>query len=216
MKQYILFDLDGTLTDPKVGITTCVQYALAAQGIEEPDLDKLEPFIGPPLKDSFMEFYGFSKEKAERAVEFYREYYKRKGIFENKVYEGIPCLLKALYEKEKKIILATSKPERFAKQILEHFNLDKYFSLIAGATMDETRSKKEDVLSYAIEKSGISDLSDAIMIGDRKFDIEGAHKFGIKAVGVLFGYGTRDELEAAGADFIAETTDELNKILLNC
>lgn len=214
--KYYLFDLDGTLTEPAEGITNSVAFALNKFGIKPKTKTELYKFIGPPLIDSFMEFYGFSKEKAERAVEFYREYYKRKGIFENKVYEGIPCLLKALYEKEKKIILATSKPERFAKQILEHFNLDKYFSLIAGATMDETRSKKEDVLSYAIEKSGISDLSDAIMIGDRKFDIEGAHKFGIKAVGVLFGYGTRDELEAAGADFIAETTDELNKILLNC
>lgn len=212
--EYYLFDLDGTLTEPAEGITNSVAFALEKFGIIPQSKTELYKFIGPPLIDSFMEFYGFSREKADKAVEYYREYYKARGIFENKVYEGIPYILKTLHEGGKKVILATSKPEAFAKQILEHFNLSQYFTLIAGATMDESRSKKDAILAYAIDKSGITDLSEAIMIGDRKFDIEAAHKFGIKAIGVLFGYGSIEELKLAGADYIAATPNELKNLLI--
>ena len=151
-KEYIFFDLDGTLTEPAEGITNSVAYALEKFGITVKDKTTLQKFIGPPLIDSFMEFYGFSRENAEKAVAFYREYYKEKGIFQNKVYEGIPAILETLFEKNKKIILASSKPQLFAEQILKYFGIEKYFSLIVGATMDEKRSHKDEVLAYAIEK----------------------------------------------------------------
>lgn len=213
-KEYIFFDLDGTLTEPAEGITNSVAFALRKFGIEIKTRAELQKFIGPPLIDSFMEFYGFTREKAEKAVEYYREFYRETGIYQNRVYEGIPALLNLLCEKDKKIILATSKPEKFANQILEHFGLTKYFHLVVGATMDEKRSRKDEVLAYAIEKSGISDISSAVMIGDRKFDIEAAHKYGMEAVGVLFGYGTIEELKAAGADYIAATPNELKNLLI--
>lgn len=213
-KEYIFFDLDGTLTEPAEGITNSVAFALRKFGIEIKTRAELQKFIGPPLIDSFMEFYGFTREKAEKAVEYYREFYRETGIYQNKVYEGIPALLNLLCEKDKKIILATSKPEKFANQILEHFDLSKYFHLVVGATMDEKRSRKDEVLAYAIEKSGISDISSAVMVGDRKFDIEAAHKYGMEAVGVLFGYGTIEELKAAGADYIAATPNELKNLLI--
>ncbi len=213
-KEYIFFDLDGTLTEPAEGITNSVAFALRKFGIEIKNRAELQKFIGPPLIDSFMEFYGFTREKAEKAVEYYREFYRETGIYQNRVYEGIPALLNLLCEKDKKIILATSKPEKFANQILEHFDLSKYFHLVIGATMDEKRSRKDEVLAYAIEKSGISDISSAVMIGDRKFDIEAAHKYGMEAVGVLFGYGTIEELKAAGADYIAATPNELKNLLI--
>lgn len=212
--DYYFFDLDGTLTEPAEGITNSVAFALRKFGIEIKTRAELQKFIGPPLIDSFMEFYGFTREKAEKAVEYYREFYRETGIYQNKVYEGIPALLNLLCEKDKKIILATSKPEKFANQILEHFDLSKYFHLVIGATMDEKRSRKDEVLAYAIEKSGISDISSAVMIGDRKFDIEAAHKYGMEAVGLLFGYGTIEELKAAGADYIAATPNELKNLLI--
>lgn len=212
--DYYFFDLDGTLTEPAEGITNSVAFALRKFGIEIKTRAELQKFIGPPLIDSFMEFYGFTREKAEKAVEYYREFYRETGIYQNKVYEGIPALLNLLCEKDKKIILATSKPEKFANQILEHFGLYKYFHLVVGATMDEKRSRKDEVLAYAIEKSGISDISSAVMIGDRKFDIEAAHKYGMEAVGVLFGYGTIEELKTAGADYIAATPNELKNLLI--
>lgn len=213
-KEYIFFDLDGTLTEPAEGITNSVAFALRKFGIEIKNRAELQKFIGPPLIDSFMEFYGFTRENAEKAVEYYREFYRETGIYQNRVYEGIPALLNLLCEKDKKIILATSKPEKFANQILEHFDLSKYFHIVIGATMDEKRSRKDEVLAYAIEKSGISDISSAVMIGDRKFDIEAAHKYGMEAVGVLFGYGTIEELKAAGADYIAATPNELKNLLI--
>ena len=213
-KEYIFFDLDGTLTEPAEGITNSVAFALEKFGITVKDKTTLQKFIGPPLIDSFVEFYGFSRENAEKAVAFYREYYKEKGIFQNKVYEGIPAILETLFEKNKKIILASSKPQLFAEQILKYFGIEKYFSLIVGATMDEKRSHKDEVLAFAIEKSGITDISSAVMIGDRKFDIEAAHKYGMDAIGVLFGYGSIEELKASGADFIAATTNELKNLLI--
>lgn len=212
--QYILFDLDGTLTDPAEGITNSVAFALKKFGIEVRDSTTLYKFIGPPLVDSFMEFYGFDKQKAETAVKYYREYFSTKGIYENKVYDGIPEMLKKITESGKKAVLATSKPEKFAIEILKHFNLDKYFYYTAGATMNETRNKKQDVIKYALDKCKITDKSAVIMVGDRKFDIEGAHINGIKAIGVLYGYGDKTEMTDAKADFTAKSVKELEKILV--
>ncbi len=211
--KYIAFDLDGTLTDPAEGITNSVAYALSKFGIKVSDKKTLSCFIGPPLIGAFMEYYGFSKENAEKALGYYREYFAPKGIFENAVIEGIPELLAELREKGKKLYVATSKPEPFAIQILRHFGLDRYFDGIFGSTMDETRNTKDAVIAYALLKSG-ADKNDTVMVGDRHHDIDGAKENKMKSVGVLFGYGDRAELESAGADDIAETVKELKQILL--
>lgn len=212
-KKYILFDLDGTLTDPMVGITKSVQHALKSYGIEEPRLEALTPFIGPPLKDSFMKYYGFLEGQASQAIERYREYFAVTGIFENQVYEGIPQMLAALREAGKVLLVATSKPEMYAIQILEHFHLKEYFSFVGGASMDEARVKKEDVIAYVLEAAEITNPGEAVMVGDREHDVVGAKKNGIGCVGVLFGYGSRQELEEAGASQIAGTVEELGRIL---
>ena len=204
MYQYILFDLDGTLTDPGIGITNSVMYALKKFGIEVEDRAALYKFIGPPLMDSFERFYGFSKEDSALALQYYREYFKPYGLYENEVYEGTRELLEELKKRGKKLILATSKPEEFAKEILRHFDLLQYFDFVGGASMDEIRNKKADVIAYALENCGITDLSAAVMVGDREHDVLGAKQVGLKCIGVLFGYGDREELEAAGvgADLI--------------
>ena len=213
-KQYILFDLDGTLTDPMEGITKSVQHALKHYGLIEEDLEKLTPFIGPPLKDSFMEHYGFSEEQATEAIYVFREYFVPRGMFENKVYKGIPELLEALEEAGKTLLLATSKPQDFAEQILEHFDLRKYFEFIAGSDKGETRVRKTDVLEYLLEECQLVDLSELVMVGDRKYDVLGAKQLGIDTVGVLWGYGSEEELEEAGADAIVKNVRELKEYLL--
>ena len=227
-KEIILFDLDGTLTDPMEGITKSVQYALRHYGIEEPDLKKLTPFIGPPLRDSFMKYYGFSKEQADEAVWVYREYFADKGIFENQELPGIRAMLEELKAAGKQLYVATSKPEVYARQILEHFHLDEYFAFVGGADMGETRVKKGDVIRYVLDEAGISgrktagveaagtevSLESIVMVGDREHDILGAKENGISSVGLLLGYGSREELLEAGADQIAEDTKELEEILL--
>lgn len=217
MKKYdvVLFDLDGTLTDPAVGITNSVMHALKKYGITVEDRTELYKFIGPPLHESFEKFYGFSREEALRAVEYYREYYRDKGIFENIVYDGVEDMLKNLCESGKKIILATSKPEVFAREILCHFNLDKYFFYAAGANLDGTRTDKAQVIEYALREGGVTDKSTAVMVGDREHDIIGANKNGIDSIGVLFGYGSREELETAGATHIAEKVEEVFLIIQN-
>lgn len=213
-RRYILFDLDGTLTDPKVGITRSVQHALHTYGIEEPDPDRLTPFIGPPLVDSFAKYYGFPREQGLEAIERYREYFSVKGLFENEVYPGIPEMLADLKARGKVLLVATSKAEKFARQILEHFDLAQYFDFICGATMDVTiRSAKADVIAYALEQAGVTDKVQAVMVGDRLHDVEGARACGLDCVGVLFGYGSREELEEAGAAAIAETVGDLHTML---
>ncbi len=285
-KDILLFDLDGTLTDPMVGITKSVQYALRHYGIIEEDLTRLIPFIGPPLRDSFQKYYGFSKEQASEGVLVYREYFSEKGIFENKEIPGIREMLEALNAQGKKLYVATSKPEVYAKKILEYFSLDHFFTFIGGADFGETRVNKADVIRYVLEKTGLccpdkeeadrseraelaknTDTAEAaegtntaersktaegtntaerseaakgtntkekskpaegtdtskrtelrkkkiVMIGDREHDILGAKENGIQSVGVLFGYGSRRELEEAGADRIAETVEDLIHSLL--
>lgn len=215
MKQYstVLFDLDGTLTDPAEGIINSVIYALSKFGIEEADREDLKKFIGPPLAESFKEFYGFSEEKTTLAIAYYREYFQKSGMFENSVYDGIEKLLRSLKDKGKTLIVATSKPEKFAVQILEHFKLDGYFKYIAGSNLDGTRSAKADVIKYALEKCNVTDCSQAVMVGDRKHDIIGAKAIGLDSVGVLFGYGDLNELETAEATYIAETVEDIEKFV---
>ncbi len=208
-KKYLLFDLDGTLTDSQPGITRSAAYALEKFGIHVEDPSTLKFFVGPPLHDSFMEHYGFSAEEATRAVETYREYYRDKGIFENKVYPHIPEMLADLKQNGKTIIMATSKPTVFAKRIAEHFGFAQYFSYISGAELSGVRNNKDEVIEYALEQCGITDRSQCVMIGDRKHDIIGAKKTGLASIGVLYGYGDREELESAGADFIAADVYEL-------
>lgn len=217
MKKYLLFDLDGTLTDPKEGICTCVQYALASFGIQEPDLDKLEPFIGPPLKDSFMKFYDMDAEQAEAAIGKYRERFQEQGIFENKLYDGIPEMLRALNSKGMFMAVASSKPTVFVRRILEHFQIAKYFKVVVGSELDGTRSNKEEVVSEALRQlfdQRPVEKDQVYMIGDRCFDVEGAHAMGIEAVGVTYGYGSMEELKEVKADYIVRSVVELQKFLL--
>lgn len=213
MYDVILFDLDGTLTDSGLGITNSVAYALKKYGIEVTDRTELYKFIGPPLRESFEKYYGFSEKEAEKAVEYYREYYVDKGIFENTVYFGIEDLLKEIRDSGKRAIVATSKPQVFAKRILEHFGLADYFEQIAGASLDETRTKKDEVIAYVLETCGISDRSRVLMVGDREHDILGAKKNGIDSLGVLFGYGGYAELKEAGASYIAETVKDIYPVV---
>lgn len=213
MFKYILFDLDGTLTDAAPGITNSIKYALNKFGISAPDEHKLRACLGPPLITSFTEFFGLTEEDALKGVEYYREYFRPYGIFENEVYTGIPQLLKKLKEQGKTLIVATSKPEPFAVQIIEHFKMDKYFDFIAGSNLDNTRSKKADVIRYALDSVNISDCSAAVMIGDRKHDIIGAKETGLRSIGVLYGYAAVNELEQAGADFIAKTPEDVFDII---
>lgn len=213
MYNIIFFDLDGTLTDPGMGITNSVAYALNKWNIEISERSELYKFIGPPLIDSFMNYYGFSKEEARQGVKYYREYFATKGLFENEVYDGVADLLTELKNSGKKLVIATSKPEKFTLEILEHFDLNKYFDFVAGASMDETRTKKDQVIAYALEKLGIKDVSDVLMVGDREHDIFGANAHGLDSIGVLYGYGSREELENAGATYIAETVEDIGALI---
>ena len=216
MKNYstVFFDLDGTLVDSGEGVRNSVVYALNKFGIEVENKDSLSCFIGPPLTVSFKTFYGFDDEKADTGVAFYREYYKEKGIFEGYVYEGIEECLKRLKDAGKKIMVATSKPEVFAKMVLEKFGIAKYFDFIAGATIDEkTRSNKIEIMQYAFDSCGVLP-KDVIMVGDRLFDIEGAKHFGMECIAVLYGYGSREEFEQYGAEYIVSTPSDMADIIL--
>ena len=197
------------------GITKSVEYALNKFNISVKDRNDLISFIGPPLIDSFMKKYSFSKDKAIKAVGYYREYFSVTGIFENRVYEGVAEMLSNLKNQGYSLILATSKPEGFSKQILEHFGLSKYFDFVAGATMDEKRSHKDEVIKYAFDSIKFRDTDSACMVGDRCYDILGGKKFGIKTVGVLYGYGEKEELENCQPDFIAEDINDLYNFLKN-
>lgn len=215
MFDYLLFDLDGTLTDPAQGITNSFIYALKYFGIEIPSYEKLCTYIGPPLPLTFKKEYGFDDEKATLGVKKYREYFADKGLFENKVYPGIPELLQQLKDMGKHLLIATSKPEIYSIKIAEHFDFAKYFDFICGCNMDETRSTKSEVIEYALRLANISenDKSKVLMIGDREHDIIGAKQNGLKSCGVLFGYGSKEELKNAGADYIIQKPEELLQII---
>ena len=213
MYRFALFDLDGTLTDPSLGITNSIMHALAKMGRTIPPREELYCFIGPPLVPAFQEFTGMTPEEAEQAVVFYREYFSVDGLFENTPYDGIEAVLAKLREHGVTLAVATSKPEQFAVRILEHFGLAPYFTVVCGATMDSSRSKKGDVIAYTLGQLGITDKSSVLMIGDRHHDIEGAKENGLASAGVLWGFGDEAELKTAGADAIAHDMDELVKIV---
>ena len=215
--KYILFDLDGTLTDSFPGISRCVQYALAKFGLLEADQSMLLKFCGPPLMDSFQNLYGFSYEDAARATAYYREEYMDKGILENDVYEGIPELLAALKASGRKILLATSKPESMAYTVLNHFRLTDYFDTITGASLrDDVRHSKADVIRETMARQGISaeEQDQVLMVGDRKYDVAGALACGLDCLGVYYGYAEPGELETAGAVYTVQTVAELKCALL--
>ena len=214
-KTHILFDLDGTLTDPGMGITNSVMHALTHFGITVADRAELYRFIGPPLMDSFMEYCGLTEEQAVEAVRVYREYFADKGWAENAVYGGIEALLADLVAAGQILLVATSKPQIFAERILVHFGLDKYFTHICGVALQAPRGySKADVIRDALDSAGVSDVSAAVMVGDRHHDIDGAKAVGMESIGVLYGYGDRTEHEAAGADAIAESVATLKAMLL--
>ncbi len=213
MYQTILFDLDGTLTDPGMGITNSAMYALEQLGIEVPPREQLYKFIGPPLLDSFREFYGMNEAEAAEAVRLFRVYFADRGLHENELYDGIVPMLEQLDRAGKHLVLATSKPEKWARIIMAHFGLDRYVRDIAGATMDTSRTKKGDVIAYAMNEFHV-DPACAVMVGDRKHDILGGLENHLPGIGVTYGYGDRAELEAAGAEAVADTPEELLKLLL--
>lgn len=212
---HILFDLDGTITEPFEGITKALCYSLEKFGIEVKDRNELRVCIGPPLWDTYTELFGLSAEDTNKAIEYYREYYDVGGFSDCLIYDGIEEMLKKLSESPSKVVLATSKPEKMAKVVLNHFGISKYFDHICGASMDESRSKKADVIAYALKTSGADKDSRCIMIGDRKFDINGAAENDIPAIGVTYGYGDRAELERAGAVMIFDDTYSLCEHLMS-
>lgn len=213
MEKHILFDLDGTLTDSGPGILNSFDYALNKMNLKLPaDFNRRE-FIGPPLSESFGKFCGFQGEELQDAIRYYREYFSENGIFENVVYPGIEELLCKLKENGYRLYIATSKPEVFAKRIAEHFKLSKYFDFIAGSLLEGGRGKKQEVIQYVLDENHITDRNRILMIGDRKYDVTGAAEFGIKTIGVSFGYGGREELEYAGAYRVADDTEELFTVI---
>ena len=210
MKKTILFDLDGTLTDSGEGIINCVIYALERFGLPVPPRDELRCFVGPPLHESFIR-QGVPAERAEEAVAVYRERYVPTGMFENTPYPGVRELLEALKDLDYTLYVASSKPEWMCVEILKHFGLDKYFNQICGATMDTSRTNKEAVIAYLIQENGRAD--NMIMVGDTKFDVLGAKAHRIPCIGVSWGYGSVAEMWEAGAVSVADTMEQLLKLL---
>ncbi len=210
----ILFDLDGTLTDSAQGICKSVQHALKQYGIEAA-LEEIKPFIGPPLHQSFMEQYGFSEKKAFQAVGYYRDYYRETGIYENKLYQSVPGMLESLAAEGKELFIATSKPTVFAEKIVKHFNLHRFFTIIAGSNLDGTRVEKSEVIEYVLTNIANLNKAETVMVGDRKHDIRGARTRDLSSIAVTYGYGSLDELKSAGPDHIAHSVEELEELLLS-
>ena len=211
-KKYILFDLDGTIIEPKEGITKSIAYALDHFNIHIEDLDSLCKYIGPPFREIFMEDYGFSREEVEKVLGKYRERFSKFGVYENELYPGMENLLKNL--KYKKLIIATSKPTIFAEKILDYHNVKQYFHFIGGCELNGERSTKGEVIKYVLDYNQISSKDEVVMIGDRKYDVFGAKENDIESIGVLYGYGGFEELSGAGADYLAETVEDLLKMLI--
>ena len=209
----ILFDLDGTLTDPKEGIVNSILFALEKLGIHENSIDELDTFIGPPLRESFISRYNLSNELADRAMLFYREYFSVKGIYENRIYPGVKELLETLCANNYKLFVATSKPTVFAAEVLRHFKIDSYFDEIIGSNLDNTRTDKTEIIAYAVSTYGLQ-ASHSIMIGDRKHDIIGAKNNSLKTIGVTYGYGSPEEFLLYQPDFIVNNCKEIEVLLI--
>ena len=212
-KKDVLFDLDGTLTDSREGIVNSIEYMLGHYQITVKNRDELQPWLGPPLKESLMKYCGFAEGKALEGVNVYREYFDRQGIFENQVYPGIEDMLKELKGQGYHLLVATSKPETAAVRVLEHFGLAGYFDYIGGATLDDSRVKKGDVIRYVLAACKEAKREQAVMVGDREHDVQGAKENGLEVIGVLYGYGSREELAEAGSDYLVESPKDLGKLL---
>lgn len=208
----ILFDLDGTLTDSGEGVTNSAAYALRRFGIVETDPQRLNRFVGPPLKSSFMDFYGFDEARAEQAIAYYREYFTDRGILENRLYPATEDMLRQCRGAGKTLALATSKPTVFARQILENYGLEGYFAHICGSNLDGSHAVKAEIIAQALTDAGV-DADDAVMVGDRKYDVLGAKACGVYCIGVSFGYGGREELTEYGADAIVDSMPELAQLI---
>ncbi len=210
--KIILFDLDGTLSDPKEGITKSVEYALEKMNVVS-HVKNLECFIGPPLQESFATYCGLDKEETHRAIELYRERFKKVGMFENILYQGIEHLLQSLKSQQYILAVATSKPTPFAEQILKYFHIDHLFDLIVGSNLDGTRTSKTEIIQYILDEYKNYDKSEFVMIGDRKHDIIGALNTGIDSIGVTYGYGSHKEIKDANPTYIVNHVNELKDIL---
>ena len=217
MNQLVLFDLDGTLTESGEGIMKSVQYALRKLGKEAPDWRELRAFVGPPLIGMFMQYAGFDRETAEQGVVYYREYFQEKGIFENALYPGIKEMLESFKKQGLALGIASSKPEPYVLKVTDYFDITKYFDVITGSTMAETRTKKSEVIEEALRRYAPEEdiRENAVMVGDKSHDILGAREAGLRCVGVLYGYGTKEEIEGAEPFAVAGTVEELSEILLN-
>ena len=215
INKYIFFDLDGTLTDPAEGITNSVMYALRHFGIEVTDRRELYPFIGPPLSDSYAKYYGFTAEQSEKGVDLFREYFREKGIFENMPYSGMPELLAELDQFGCKLVVTSSKPQLFVEQILDHFDMAKYFHAVCGATMDEKTSRKPIIIRNALDISPEAGADNTIVVGDHALDVIGAHENGLPACAVLYGYGENDAIAAAKPEYTACSVNDLRMCLMD-
>ncbi|MEW9183417.1 HAD family hydrolase [Bacillus mycoides] len=214
MYTTFLFDLDGTLTDPKEGIINAVLYVLEKMGIEEVNISELDSFIGPPIQQSFADRYNMNEIEVERAVFYFREYLKRSGLLENKVYDGIGALLQELKDAGNRLFVATSKPTVFAKQVIEHFQLTSFFEEIVGSNLDGTRIQKEEIIAHILQTNEELQKEEMVMIGDRKHDVIGANSNGIASIGVLYGYGSEIELSDAGAIYIVKDVEKLQSFCI--
>jgi phosphoglycolate phosphatase len=212
--KHILFDLDGTLTDSAEGVTRSVQYALQKFGLESTP-QELQPFIGPPLQQSFQNHYGFSENKARQAVSYYREYFREKGIFQNRLYPSVKKMLERLSAGGARLYVATSKPTVFAEKVLQLFRIESFFELVVGSNLDGTRVDKAEVIGYLLEQIKPLDKTETVMVGDREHDILGAKACGLDSIAVTYGYGSPAELSAAGPTAIARSVPELTELLLS-
>ncbi len=213
MKNNIIFDLDGTLTESGTGIKNSVRYTLQHYGLPMEDDESLNRYVGPPLVNSFQMYMGFTEEQAMEAIKVYRSYFTTKGMFENRVYDGVEQMLKALKAAGKRMFIATGKPTVYSEQILEHFHLEQYFECVCGIGLKEAATEKDELITQVLKFAGITP-NECVMVGDRKFDIMGANTVGVIPIGVTYGYGSREELETAGADMIVDTVEQLQELLL--
>jgi phosphoglycolate phosphatase len=213
--KFILFDLDGTLSDPKIGITKSIQFALDRMGISVDNLDELDVFIGPPLQQSFSDYYSFNEAQTQTAITHYRERFSDVGMYENTLYDHIPALLQELKEHGHNLVVATSKPTVFAEEILKYFKIHHHFDLIVGSNLDGTRTAKTEIIQYILNHNGQHPSEAFIMIGDRKHDIIGAHNTGIDSIGVTYGYGSIEEMTQINPTYQVSTVSELRGLLLH-
>lgn len=213
--EYIFFDFDGTLADTFLGVTSSFAYALNHYGVKVKSLSDLRFVLGPPLKDSFINHFNFSDKTADEAVAKFRERYNEYFVKETILYPGVNDLIKGLYDKGYKLVIATSKPEKFVKTLLKHFELYDYFCFVSSATMDEKRNSKPDIIKYAISSLDIKDISKVVMVGDRKFDLVSANEFSMYPIGVLYGYGSYEELSQCPNNYLANDAKDLYNYIIN-